>query len=1630
MISQPSKIGKYEVVSVIGRGGMGVVYKARDPQLGRLVAIKMIVGATPGLLKRFGVEARSTGSLQHPNIVTIYEFGDQDGNPYLVMEYLEGSSLDSILTSGGTSLTLTAKLKICADVCNGLNYAHERGIIHRDIKPANIMVLNDGSVKIVDFGIARIGDTGISRTEIVGTIHYMSPEQFQSHPLDRRTDIFSTGVVLYQLLTGALPFQSTGEAAIMHQIICEDPPPLGSYLQDYPQELDRIIARALAKNRDLRYPTGQEFAFDLTAVAEKQKQSEVSQWLKRAETAAQRTEWAKAEDCLRQVLSIDGRHTEAHKLLSQVQVRIRQQRQIEQVRQLHTQADQAFLERRYDDALGIVDQAISLDKTNQGLTSLRESIREAKDRAARLESVLRRAEEAHQAGDLEEAKNAVREALEIDPQETSAKALQVVILKQVLERERQQRMRALLDVARDQITDRNLTGAFNTLKEAEPLDPTSVELFSLLRVVNTGREEQSRKLEIDRLTQKIQEALGQEDYAAATTVAQEGLERYPRDQGLLKLKAIAEAEQHRVQLKAYARQQFLEANRLLELGKTLEALSLIDKALQTVPGESQLETLRSLAKDRLASEKAEDRKRRMVRQAEDLAAAEQYNHAARILEEAQREFPQSEEIEELLRRGREGQKQSETVARILAEAQQLLAQNQLERAVRFLENRTPEVSDARLFELLNNARKQWQQFQTGLRDAIQEGTRIFQERGGLRSAEYLKLQPAKYRESVEFRALSEAVAQRAACEGLDRDLAATPEPDAQVQLTEAALRRNPDNEEIQRKLSAVRSRKEQISAIAKSTRLLEARRQYTDAVAELQRLRTIYPGFPNLESEIGRLTGLEEERRLQDARRQSEQFRSELQRAIEDGQRILQQHGAAEAARYVSAQPAKYREIPEYRAFAATIAQRLACETLDKNLASTHEPDAQVRLAEAALRDNPVNEEIKKRLADLRNRAEQIKEITQKARGLEASRQFGHAAKELEHLRRLYPAYPDLELEIRRLEGQKQQRLAENARRQGEAFQLGLQKAISEGQQILQESGASEATKYIDAQPAKYHESPDFRDFVAIVAGRTAFEGLERELLRKTDPEAQVRLAEAALRRNPGSEEIRQKLASVRIRKEQIASVVAKSRALQGSQRYGEAAQELAKLRQIYPQYPRLDSEIRRLERLEEHAERARATGGKDAASEEHPETFGATVIMGRSAVGEPSAAPIDSRQGPAAVISTERNLATIPEAESEPLSIQSRQLTRTWLFAGVAIAVAVIAFVVYRATVSPASIMTKVNPTPEDSTIAVDGIPCPVPCQRRLSPGQHKVEAEHDGYARLTQNIQVKPGDSPNVVMTLSRVEQPVISGTSASGAIVPAHNDDRKPPSGPREEAKVDQRKIGRTVDKTIEPATPASGKEFITETKNVTPSNPSAEPPKSPIPYPSGTFAPNRTVIDRGESAELSWNIQDATNIKLDGQVVGASGSKTVNPTDSSTYHLRAVGPGGGLDFETVIVVNIPSPKPAIETAVVADRDQREINNVLQQYANSYERKDLKALRSVWPGVPKETLKFIKESYTVDTRLAFSDFRYISEPDGRVRVVCKQTVSNDVRAPASDPKFSVLMTQKAGRWVIDFILMNENR
>ena len=271
---QPLRIGPYPVHGVIGRGSMGVVYLGHDPVIDRRVAIKtiqrqlLLPGANDyNVAARFRVEAQAAGRLNHRNIVSVYHFGEDPAFDYIVMEYVAGHSVNDYLRRPG-QLTTNDVLCLMFQLLDALHYAHESGVVHRDIKPANLMVSGDGRLKITDFGIARTETSQITRINtVVGSPGYMAPEQYTGGPLDRRVDVFSAGVLLYQLLTGVMPFSGADEA-IMYQIVYGQHEPLTRRLNDMSYAaFDMILDRALAKEPADRYATALEFRDALTVVA-------------------------------------------------------------------------------------------------------------------------------------------------------------------------------------------------------------------------------------------------------------------------------------------------------------------------------------------------------------------------------------------------------------------------------------------------------------------------------------------------------------------------------------------------------------------------------------------------------------------------------------------------------------------------------------------------------------------------------------------------------------------------------------------------------------------------------------------------------------------------------------------------------------------------------------------------------------------------------------------------------------------------------------------------------------------------------------------------------------------------------------------------------------------------------------------------------------------------------------------------------------------------------------------------------------------------------------------------------------------------------------------------------------------
>ncbi len=270
-----NKLGRYDLIRVLGKGAMGLVYEGRDPNLDRRVAIKTIRvenlsdEAAAEYEVRFRTEARSAARLQHPNIVSVYDSDRDLDIAYLVMEFIQGDDLKHHLDKGEV-YTLEQTLAIMSDLLSALDYAHRQSIVHRDIKPANLLIEASGRVKLTDFGVARIQDSGeATRTQgsMVGTLKYMSPEQVQGRPVDARADLFAAGIVLHQLLTGKRPFDGESDFAVIQQIVAHHPAAPSYFNPELPPALDAVLARALAKSRDQRYSTAQEFSVALHEAA-------------------------------------------------------------------------------------------------------------------------------------------------------------------------------------------------------------------------------------------------------------------------------------------------------------------------------------------------------------------------------------------------------------------------------------------------------------------------------------------------------------------------------------------------------------------------------------------------------------------------------------------------------------------------------------------------------------------------------------------------------------------------------------------------------------------------------------------------------------------------------------------------------------------------------------------------------------------------------------------------------------------------------------------------------------------------------------------------------------------------------------------------------------------------------------------------------------------------------------------------------------------------------------------------------------------------------------------------------------------------------------------------------------------
>ncbi len=849
------KIGKYEITGILGRGGMGVVYRAEDKRIGRLVAIKTLTegfSGQPEMLERFYREAQA-GILQHPNIVIVYDLGDEDGVPFIVMEYVSGDPLDKLISSG-RQLSLIEKLSIIEQVCAALGYAHQRGVVHRDIKPANVIVQPDGQAKIVDFGIARVqnsgAESGLTRTgNVIGTIHYIAPERLKGRPFDGRSDIFSTGVMLYLLLTGQLPF--TGEdMTVLQKLVNEPAPPLSTWLTAYPPALDGIIDRSLAKDPEHRYATAEEFAADLHALGEELKKGQISELFSDAERLTTEQQFGRAREVLLQLVRIDPQHTGARQLLGIVQQNLARLQRAEQVRQLIAEAEEALASSRYTEALGSLDQAFSLDPENSELKARLEEVRQKKQRHDEIGSLMTQADSLRERGDWTGALNVVEKALRLDQSNTRIRAAYAEVSRQAKLAAQQGQIRELLGKARQEVSSRRFTAAIEILREVGKLDPSLPEMESLLQTAVGGQEQERRRKLIEQIHAEIENCLVVQDYDRATELVERAVEKLPTESSLLQLRTRVA-----VQTREYRVRQLIDttAARAQETFQHSpgEALLIIQKALQELPGEERLLALEDSLRQRLKAAEKEEVRGRYLREAQEAIDHSLFEKAVEILESYQLEFADAAGVGDLLDFARREVAQQQHRARItacVAEARALMQKEQFDQAIRLIEPVATETADPSLARLLSEARAQQEESERKAGALLTRISRL-RERGQLDEAiDLLQSQPGASVSGTQLYALlAELRGEQARKQATANAITAASQAveqggfQAAIESLQGVQRAWGESPELTRAIADIESKRSQLAneAVAKSVEDARAALLANDAAAALRNLQSV-----------------------------------------------------------------------------------------------------------------------------------------------------------------------------------------------------------------------------------------------------------------------------------------------------------------------------------------------------------------------------------------------------------------------------------------------------------------------------------------------------------------------------------------------------------------------------------------------------------------------------------------------------------------------------------------------------------------------------------------------------------------------------------------------------------------------
>jgi eukaryotic-like serine/threonine-protein kinase len=644
------KLGKYEVLGELGRGAMGVVYRARDPIINRLVALKTIttgVADDPAMLERFYREAQSAGGLQHPNIVTIYDMGQAGELPYIAMELVEGENLEQVIARRSV-LPITLKLVYAMQACRAFDFAHKRGIVHRDIKPGNVMVSKDGTVKVVDFGIARVLETSRTQTGmLIGTFAYMSPEQYHGEHADERSDIWSFGVLVYELLSNQKPFTGPTPATLMHNICNEEPAPLRKLLPECPEELELTVSRMLRKSPSERYESMDGVLLDLDLICKTLQSQSIAELLEQSRRLLDQGNFAEARDLVRQALQFESGNQQARALLEKADAGLKRIRNRPKAQQLVEKGHALLGEGRLQEAKVAAENAVQLDSSFAPAEDLRRAVQAELDRARTIAEWLDAARQYLAEGLPDHAEGLLAKVLEKEPLNAQAKNLQQQVLKEKNEREERRRLLAGMQQARELWTHQDYGDCTKLLQDLQREFPEEEEISRLLQTVREDQREQQKQ----QGSLQSRNLLAAGRHTEAIRLLSDLQKLFPDDEeipGLLEYVRKDQLNQRRSLGLA-------EARSLLAAGRYDACVSLLTSLRKTFPDEAEIPQLLEI----VHQIQAEQLRQRGIAEAGKLLDVRQYKECLAYLEALEKQFPRDDEILILQRAVREQQSEQE-----------------------------------------------------------------------------------------------------------------------------------------------------------------------------------------------------------------------------------------------------------------------------------------------------------------------------------------------------------------------------------------------------------------------------------------------------------------------------------------------------------------------------------------------------------------------------------------------------------------------------------------------------------------------------------------------------------------------------------------------------------------------------------------------------------------------------------------------------------------------------------------------------------------------------------------------------------------------------------------------------------